>query len=571
MKEIILDEGLQCLVTVASYYGIAADAETLAHNLALSGRDSTINDLIKSAKWLKLKAKKAVLSPERLTSMVLPAILWIGEGNYLLAVKADEEKVLTLRPDDKMPKLMTCLQLSQIWNGETILMTPRLQSQRNIKFGIKWFLPTIIKYKAPLIEVLLSAFMMQILALFSPLITQSVIDKVLVHNSLSTLDVLGIALIAITLFEMVLSIGRNYVFTHTTSKIDVILSSRMFEHLFHLPLMYFESRRVGDTVARARELENIRRFLTGVPMNTLLDSLFIIVYIVVMLFYSVPLTMITLVSLPILALISAIVTPILKDRLDDKFSCGAESQSYLVESVNGVQTVKSFALEPIMQKKWEQLVANHTKAGFKTSILSGNTGAIAQFIQKTFDILILWFGARLVIDGGMTVGGLVAFRMLSGRVSGPVLRLVQMWQDFQQTSLSIRRLGDIFNSRPEPTIEGTQTKLPTLHGDIRFEKVTFRYRMDTAEVIKNMSFSIPPSTVVGIVGRSGCGKSTISKLIQRLYIPESGKILIDGMDISLANPSQIRRQIGVVLQESFLFNASVRENIAVQNPAASTA
>lgn len=374
---------------------------------------------------------------------------------------------------------------------------------------------------------------------------------------------------AITLFEMILSIGRNYVFTHTTSKIDVILSSRMFDHLFHLPLMYFEARRVGDTVARARELENIRRFLTGVPMTTLLDSLFIIVYLVVMFFYSVPLTIISIVSLPLLALISAFATPVLKDRLDEKFSCGAESQSYLVEAISGVQTVKSFALEPIMQKKWEQLVAAYTKAGFKTSILSGNIGAFAQFVQKLFDILILWFGARLVIEGGLTVGGLVAFRMLSGRVSSPVLRLVQMWQDFQQTSLSIRRLGDIFDSRTEPTIEGTQTKLPALRGDIRFEKVTFRYRMDTAEVIKNMTFSIPPSTVVGIVGRSGCGKSTISKLIQRLYIPESGKILIDGMDIALANPSQIRRQIGVVLQESFLFNASVRENIAVQNPAAS--
>lgn len=569
MQEIILDEGLQCLVIVASYYGIAADAETLAHNLALAGRESTPNDLIKGAKWLKIKAKKTTIHAERLAGITLPAILQIGEGRYILAVKADEEKVLTMGPDDKLPKLMTYLQLSQIWGGEIILLTPRVQNQQHVEFGLKWFLPTIIKYKVPLLEVLLAAFIMQILALFSPLITQSIIDKVLVHNSLSTLDVLGIALVVITLFEMVLSIGRNYVFTHTTSKIDVILSSRMFEHLFHLPLMYFESRRVGDTVARARELENIRRFLTGVPMTTLLDTMFIIVYVMVMLLYSVPLTLISVASLPILAVISAIITPVLKERLDEKFSCGAESQSYLVESVNGVQTIKSFALEPIMQKKWERLVANGTKAGFKTSILSGNTGAFAQFVQKVFDISILWFGAKFVIEGELTVGGLVAFRMLSGRVSGPVLRLVQMWQEFQQTSLSIRRLGDIFNSRPEPTIEGTQTKLPSLHGDIRFERVTFRYRMDTAEVIKNMTFSIPPGIVIGIVGRSGCGKSTISKLIQRLYIPESGKILIDGMDISLANPSQIRKQIGVVLQESFLFNATVRENIAVQNPAAS--
>lgn len=562
------DFGLQCLITIAAYYGIPASADNIIHNLAMEGKKFGNNEIVRAAKSLKLKAKSTVIRTDKLAKMTLPAILQTDNG-YILALKTDGKKCLVAENEFTPPVIMEMSELRGKWNGGIILFIPRTAQNRDIKFGFKWFIPTIIKYKAPLFEVLAAAFMMQVLALLSPLITQSVIDKVLVHNSLSTLDVLAIGLILIAVFETILSVARNYVFTHTASKIDVILSCRLFNHLFRLPLRYFETRRVGDTVARVRELENIRRFLTGVPMTTLLDALFIIVYIVVMLFYSTKLTLVTLASIPILVLISALVTPVLKSRLDEKFNCGAESQSYLVEAVTGVQTIKSFAIEPTAQKKWEGLLANYTKAGFKTSILSGNAGAAAQLVQKIFDLAILWLGARLVIDGQLTVGQLVAFRMLAGRVSSPVLRLVQMWQDFQQASISVQRLGDIFNSKSEPTMDSSKTRLPKIVGDIRFDRVSFRYRLDGAEVIKNMSFGIRPNTVVGVVGRSGSGKSTISKLIQRLYIPESGKILIDGTDLVLADPAWLRTQIGVVLQENFLFNATIRENIALQNPAAS--
>lgn len=563
-----LDFGLQCLMTIAAYYRIPADAKNIIHLLAMEGKSFGDDDILRAAKLLKIKAKSAVIISEKLIKMTFPAIMNTNEG-YVLILKSDGERCLVITEDNNLPHVITIDKLTEIWDGKIMLFVPRMMQNKDVKFGFKWFIPTIIKYKTPLLEVLAAAFIMQVLGLLSPLITQSVIDKVLVHNSLSTLDVLAIGLLLIAVFETILSVARNYVFTHTASKIDVILSCRLFNHLFRLPLRYFETRRVGDTVARVRELENIRRFLTGVPMTTLLDSLFIIVYIVVMIFYSPKLTLVTLASIPILVLISALVTPILKSRLDEKFNCGAESQSYLVEAVTGVQTIKSFAIEPSAQKKWEGLLANYTKAGFKTSILSGNSGAAAQFVQKVFDLLILWIGARLVIDGKLTVGQLVAFRMLSGRVSGPVLRLVQMWQDFQQTSISVQRLGDIFNTKPEPTMDNSKTRLPEIKGDIRFDKVSFRYRADGAEVIKNMSFGIRPNTVVGIVGRSGSGKSTISKLVQRLYVPESGKILIDGVDLALADPNWLRTQIGVVLQENFLFNASIRENIALQNPAAS--
>jgi len=561
------DIGLKALMTIAAYYQIPADHKNIIHILAMEGKTFGDGDLIRAAKMLKLKATSAVIKTSKLSKMTLPAILKTSDG-YLLAVKNDGDKCLTVGSSG-VPEIMSLEKLSEIWNGGILLFIPRLMKNRDLKFGFKWFIPTIMKYKSPLLEVLIAAFVMQVLGLFSPLITQSVIDKVLVHNSLSTLDVLAIGLVLIAVFETILSVARNYVFTHTASKIDVILSCRLFDHLFRLPLRYFETRRIGDTVARVRELENIRRFLTGVPMTTLLDSLFIIVYIAVMVFYNIPLTIITVASLPILALISAAVTPVLKSRLDEKFNCGAESQSYLVETVTGVQTLKSFAVEPAARKKWEGLLANYTKASFKTSILSGNAGAAAHFIQKVFDVAILWFGARLVINGQLTVGQLVAFRMLSSRVSTPVLRLVQMWQDFQQTSISVRRLGDIFNSKPEPTMDSSKTRLPAIQGEIFFDKVSFRYITNGAEVIKNMTYKIEPGTIVGVVGRSGSGKSTISKLIQRLYIPESGKILVDGTDLALADPTWLRTQIGVVLQENFLFNMTIRENIALQNPAAS--
>lgn len=563
-----IDTGLRSIILVAQYYGIAADEEQIRHQQCLEGRLADVSDILRIAKKLKLKARKMNVEKEPLEDLPLPAILCGRDKGFFILAHCDSRKALVLYPDQKAPRSVPVTELAKQWNGDAVFLVPRLFQDRELKFGIKWFIPTILKYKTVLIEVLCAALIMQVLEIFSPMITQSVIDKVLVHNSMSTLDVLVIGLIIITVFEMLLSIARNYVMTHTTSRIDVILSSRLFRHLFRLPLRYFETRRVGDTTARVRELENIRRFLTGVPMTTLLDSLFIIVYILIMFVYNAKLTLITLLSIPILAFISLAITPFLKQHLDDRFDCGAKQQSYLVEAVNGVQTIKSFAVEPSVQKKWEGLLANYTTASFRTSLLGSTAGAVAQTVQKVFDILILYFGARMVMEGALTVGQMVAFRMLAGRVSQPVLRIVQTWQDFQQTSLSIKRLGDIFNTRPEPAISAASSQIPLSHGVIKFQRVTFRYHPDSAEVIKNMSFTIPPNKVVGIVGRSGSGKSTVSKLVQRLYLPESGKILIDGNDISLIDPTWLRRQIGVVLQENFLFKGSIRENIALQNPAA---
>ncbi|MCR5702384.1 MAG: type I secretion system permease/ATPase [Lachnospiraceae bacterium] len=568
INDLYKDSGLAAITLIARYYGIAVDETKLIHEFNLSNRHADIPVLLRIAKSLKLKARCVDVSFEDFSKITYPGIVELKDFGFSVIFGVEKEKCIVAVNGETAPVILEQEEFEKQYKGRIILITQRNLVDRELAFGLRWFIPTIVKYKRPLLEVLLAAFVTQMLGLFSPMITQSVIDKVLTHNSYNTLNVLAIGLVIITVFECVLSVARSYVFAHTTSKIDVILGCRLFDHLFKLPFRYFESRRVGDTIARVRELENIRRFLTGVPLNTLLDAVFIIVYIVVMYFYSVTLTNVTLISLPILAIITAIVTPLLKERLDEKFKTGADQQSYLVEAVGGVQTIKSFAVEPSIQQKWEGLLADYTTASFRTSMLGSVSGSIAQFVQKSFDILILYLGAKLVMVGNLTIGQMVAFRMLAGHVSQPVMRLVQMWQEFQQTSLSIKRLGDIFNTRPERNGVKTNSNLPTLKGDIIFDKVCFRYDPAGSQVIKNMTFRIPSGRVIGVVGRSGSGKSTISKLIQRLYVPESGKITIDGMDISLADPYMLRKQIGIVLQESFLFNASIRDNIALQNPAA---
>ncbi len=563
------DEGLSAFITIARFHGINADPEQIRHNIALHGRLMEEIDILRVAKQFKLKAKATQISIERMKKMRLPLIAESKEGGFLIVAQVQEEKLLVLYPGKSTPEVMKKEDFIEIWNNRIILFATREVLHKNQSFGLKWFLPSVVKYKKALIEVLVAALTLQIFGLFTPIMMQVVIDKVLVHNSMSTLNVLVFALGVICVFELIMSIVRTYIFTHTTSKIDVMLGARLSNHLFSLPLRYFESRRVGDTIARVREVENIRQFLTGAPLTSIIDVAFIAIYIGVMMLYSTNLTWIVIGSLPIFAAISAFITPLFRERLEAKFRCGAESQSYMVEAVTGVQTIKSFALEPNVQKKWENLLAQSTKANYKTAILGGGSNAVAQFVQKVFNLIILWYGATLVMTGSLTVGQFITFRMLSSSVSGPVLRIVQMWQQLQQTSISIKRLGDIFNTVPEPSMDSSKTRLPNIKGHIRFEKVKFRYRIDAAEVIRDMSFEIEPGTVVGIVGRSGSGKSTLSKLIQRLYVIESGKILIDGIDVALTDTAWLRRQIGVVLQENFMFNASIKENICIHSPGSS--
>jgi subfamily B ATP-binding cassette protein HlyB/CyaB len=415
--------------------------------------------------------------------------------------------------------------------------------------------------------VLAASFFIQLFALVTPLFFQVVIDKVLVHRGLTTLDVLAIGLLAVSVFEVVLTGLRTYLFSHTTNRIDVTLGAKLFDHLLRLPLAYFKARRVGDSVARVRELETIRNFITGSGLTVVIDLFFTVVFFAVMYYYSPTLTWIVWGAIPFYVLLSLFVTPVLRRRLDEKFARGAENQAFLVESVTGVETLKAMAVEPQMQRRWEEQLAAYVSASFRTANLGNIASQIAGLINKVTTVLILWIGATLVMHNDLSVGQLIAFNMLAGRVSGPILRLVQLWQDFQQAGISVQRLGDILNTPTEPGYNPGRATLPALQGEVHFEHVSFRYAPDRPKVLDDIDLQVRPGEVIGIVGHSGSGKSTLTKLIQRLYIPESGRVLIDGIDLALVEPAWLRRQVGVVLQENTLFNRSVRENIALANPA----
>ncbi len=485
---------------------------------------------------------------------------------FIIARVNDSGQLLIQHPKHGKPEEISFQTLSENFSGEVIQMVSRASISGDIaKFDFSWFIPPLIKHRKLLGEVLLVSFVMQLLALITPMFFQVVMDKVLVHRALTTLQVIALGLLAVSLFQVVLGGIRSYVFSHTTLRIDVELGAKLFRHLLRLPLSYFEQRKVGESVARVRELENIRSFLTGNAVTLVLDLLFSVVFIAVMLYYSVKLTIIVLLSIPCYILLTVLITPILRRALNDKFAKSAANQSFLVESINNIQTVKAMALEPQMTNHWEQQLASYVHSSFKTTTLGMVGSQGVSLVNQLVTVAIMWWGASLVIHDQLTVGQLVAFNMLSGQVASPVMRLAQLWQDFQQTGISVARLGDILNNKTEADNVANSSVMPVIKGALNFDKINFRYSLDGQLILKNVSLAINPGEVIGIVGRSGSGKSTLTKLLQRLYVAESGRVMIDGIDLSMANPAWLRRQIGVVLQENNLFNRSIRDNIAISD------
>jgi subfamily B ATP-binding cassette protein HlyB/CyaB len=562
------DQGLIVLASLLQLLGIGVDPQQVRHSFGEI--PIGVPEMLRYAKQTGLKARVLKTTFARLATTPLPGIAVLRDGGFVLLGKAGDGKVLVQAPFAQRPQLMTQAELEAVWDGRIVIVARRaglVDLAR--RFDITWFLGAIVKYRGLLGEVFVASFFLQLFALTTPLIFQVVIDKVLVHRSISTLDLLIVAFSAIAIFETLLGALRTYVFAHTTNRIDVELGARLFRHLLALPIAYFQARRVGDSVARVRELESIRNFLTGSALTLVIDLFFTIVFIAVMFVYSSLLSWIIIASFPFYIAVSAVATPMFWQRLDEKFKRGAENQAFLVEAVTGVETLKSMAVEPQMQRRWEEQLAGYVTASFRVTSLGNFASQGVQLVSKLATALTLYFGARLVIDGSLSVGELVAFNMLSGRVSQPVLRLAQIWQDFHQARLSVARLGDILNTPPEQTYNVSRSTLPAVIGSVRFEHVTFRYRVDGSEVLHDIDFDVPAGQIVGIVGPSGSGKSTVAKLVQRLYVPESGKVLVDGVDLAVVDPAWLRRQIGVVLQENVLFNASVRANIALADPAMS--
>jgi subfamily B ATP-binding cassette protein HlyB/CyaB len=552
---------------LARFYDLPADGAQLRHQFAQSGQVLSDTDLLRAAKHLGLKAGVQTAHWSKLAGIPLPALAKRTDGRYVVLAKIEGEKVLVQDPTEARPLVLSREQFESAWTGQLLLFTKRANLRlQDLKFDFTWFIPAIVKYRKFLGEVLAASFFLQLFALLTPLFTQVVIDKVLVHKGFTTLHVLAVGMIALALFDAVLGGLRTYLFSHTTNRIDVGLGAQLFRHVLALPLAYFEARRVGDTVARVRELEHIRQFLTSHSVTVVLDLVFTVVFLAVMWLYSPILTLIVMGSLPLYALLSVVITPAIRARLHEKFNRGADNQSFLVEAIGGIQTVKALAVEPPLLRKWEEQLAGYVRASFRATSLMTVASQTATFIQKVTTVAVLWLGAYRVIEGELTVGQLIAFTMLSAQATGPLLRLVNLWQEFQQVGISVQRLGDILNTQPEPSYNPNRTTLPQVNGQIVFEDVTFRYRPDGSEVLRKVSFTVTAGQVIGLVGRSGSGKSTIAKLIQRLYVPERGRILVDGVDLAQVDPAWLRRQVGVVLQENFLFNSSVRDNIALTDP-----
>jgi subfamily B ATP-binding cassette protein HlyB/CyaB len=562
------DSGLLSFLMIASYHGIAADPAMLQHEFGQE--DFSTETILLAAKRLGMTAKVVEQDPARMERAPLPAIAIDHEGRYFIAGKFDpgkenNPKILIQKPG-KPPQVLSLQDFQEQWSGQMIFFKSKASYAGDIaRFDFSWFIPAIVKYRKLLGEVLVISFVLNIIGLATPLFFQIVMDKVLVNHAMKTLNVIAIGLICATMFEALLTGIRTYVFANTSSKIDVELGARLFKHLLALPIAYFQARRVGDSVARIRELENIRSFLTGNAITLVMDLFFSFVFLAVMLLYSVKLTLIVVASIPVYAALSVIFTPIFRAKLNEKFNRGAENQSFLVETISGIDTLKAMAVEPRWNNKWEKQLASYVTSGLSVNNVAMVANGSVTFVSKVVTAAIIWIGASLVVDGKLTVGELVAFNMLASQVSSPIVRLAQLWNDFQQVGISMLRLGDILNARAE--VAGQKTRLPRVSGTIEFDQVSFRYRSDTPDVIRAVNLKINPGEVIGIVGRSGSGKSTLAKLVQRLYVPDRGRVLIDGQDIAIIDTASLRHQIGVVLQENNLFNRSIRDNIALANPA----
>lgn len=565
------DSGLLALSAIAAHYRIAAQPDIVARELALQGA-AGVSYLLRAAKSIGLKARSITARDiERIKQLPVPVIACLCDGTYAIyGGLTKEDKCRVIDPVKFRSRDVPAEELLQETDGRFILVQRRFAGPGASPetFGFRWFLPSLFRYRKVFGHVLLASLFVQIFALVSPLFFQVVVDKVLAHRSYSTLIVLVIGLAAIGLFDVVLQYLRTYALSHTTNRIDVDLGQRLFRHMMNLPLSYFETRAAGQTVARIRELETIRSFLTGQGLFSGLDLVFTVVFIFVLFCYSSKLAWIVVASIPFYLVIGVLIRPFLKQRIDEKFERGAYSQQLLVETVVGIQTLKASAVEPVVSAQWEERLAAYVRSSFAATMLAAKGQNAIQYVSKITNAALLLFGAQAVINGELTVGALVAFNMIAGQVSQPILRLSQLWQDFQQVQVSISRLADILNAPQEPRPAAT-VNLPAPRGALEFKGVNFRYRPDAPIILNDINLTIRPGEVIGIVGPSGSGKSTLTKLVQRFYLPDSGQVFLDGQDIAQSDPAWLRSHIGVVLQENMLFNRTVHDNIAFSNPAMS--
>jgi ATP-binding cassette, subfamily B, bacterial RtxE len=559
------DSGLLSLVEILKHFDIPADLSRIHHNLGKGDVPTESIDLIRSALGLGLRGREAPIHSDRLA--VAPTPLMVknkDSGAFFVITSAENEGAQLLNPVTGNSSFISAKAISNKFEHDAVFfMRTEDQPEAEKKFGFAWFLPSIFKHVARFRRVIIASLFIQMFAIASPKLFQVVIDKVLVSRGLQSLDVLAIGLLCIAFFDPIMNFFRGLIYSHMASCVNSELSSRLFRHLVLLPLNYFQKRKAGDIIARVRELDNIRNFLTGSALMLVIDLMFVGVFIAIMFSYAPQLAGIVIGSLAVYFLFWLGFGPFLRKRVERQFENNAANTAFLTESITGMETIKSLGVSDRFNREWENRLAGYLKSSFSTSMMGNWAGGSIGLVQKITSAILLWFGVKLVMAGDLTVGELIAFNMLAGHVTMPILRMAQVWQDFQHTNISIRRIGDILNEPTESVTKAGRSSLEQVEGDIELRKVTFRYDEDGQEVLRRLDLKIEAGQTIGITGLSGSGKSTITKLIQKLYVPQSGQVLIDGVDLAMTDPSLLRRRLGVVLQDNFLFNGTIYENIAL--------
>jgi ATP-binding cassette, subfamily B, bacterial HlyB/CyaB len=562
---------LACFQMLAQALGVPFRRDSvrrvLEHQLKVAPRIS-LQTAGAISEMMGLRSHLIHINTSALPRVKMPALIYWEESLALLHSTTPKIKLAT----SEGSHTYSLRNFERIWGEAGQILTVEGSAHPvTTQFGLGWFIPAIQKHRQVLIQVLLASFFVQLFGLANPIITQVIIDKVLGQRSLDTLDVLGVFLLGVAVFEALLTSLRTYLFTDTTNRIDLTLGSAVIDHLLKLPLRFFDRRRVGELAGRLNELENIRQFLTGTALTVVIDAIFSVIYVAVMFFYSWELSLVTLGTVPLFALLTLSVAPIVRRQLEFKAERYADAQSYLVEVLSGMQTIKAQHIELKSRWQWQERYARYIGAGFKSVLTFSTASSISGFLNKFSGLLLLWVGAHLVLANQLTLGELIAFRIIAGYVTSPLLRLIQIWQSFQETALSIQRLGDILDAPPEvDESDHHNISLPPIHGEIHYRNISFGFNPNSNLQLLNINLTIPAGTFMGIVGQSGSGKSTLTKLLPRLYEATSGQISIDGYDINKVELSSLRRQIGIVLQDSLLFNGTIHENIALTCPDASS-
>ena len=561
--------GVISIIKVLQHYGVK-DLEKIYNDNPLTDDKATWEKLQKIAKRYNIKSTMIRPTIEELREIQYPAVAKMNDGAYIAIGSANDEVLLIIDPRQNKPIALPTKDFLESWSNELLIFSAAFSwTYFKKRFNVDWFLKVLAHYKSPLGEVLTASLFLQFMGIAMPLITQVIIDKVIGNSGYSTLTVIGTAMVLFFFMQSLLTFVKTYILNHTTNKLDAILGTRLFRHLIALPLPYYERRRVGDTLMRVGALTQIREFLTGTGLMTILDVFFSVVFIGFMFWYSVPLTLIALAIVPLYVAQNIWAVPIIKRKIEAVWRTGAMNNAFMVESITNMETIKSLAVEPQFVNKWENLLARYVRTTFENVKFNLVINAFSGVVQGLLSMAILWYGGHMVMDGYFTLGQLIAFQMLSGQATAPMTKLLTMWPQVQQVGLALERIGDILNTPMEPIVhEIGKRGEQRITGEIELNDVSFRYRVDLPLVLKNINLHIAAGEKLGIVGRSGSGKSTLTNLVQNLYVPEAGTITVGGINTKEANLGWLRDQIGVVMQENYLFNASVRDNIAVSRPTA---